>query len=284
MVIGILFLILAVAFFWNRDRAPAVLPKPDFGRSVFMFIVGGFFLALGIASYFTFVFTSGLTFDFSRPVWDSMKAKIYVANIVVPLLVAMGIGFCLSALLAPTLIRAGMDTSMIDFLPVLGMIGLLQIVQFMVLIWAPLERRIITARLAAKGIGADLLRTAVLIGISDPASGITKRFGTIEEDMGALWVTPDWISYRGDHEQFDITRDRLLELERKADKRSTTMLAGIAHIILHVKLTDGGLRQIRLHTEGLWTMAEKRKAMDALSEAIAHWHAHCPAPPLPPGA
>src|SRR5262249_31362465 len=156
-----------------------------------------------------------------------------------PLLVAMGIGFCLSALLAPVLSERGMDTGMINILPVLGIIGLLQIVQFTILIWAPLERRIITARLAAKGIGPHLLKTAVLVGISDPASGFAKRFGTIEEDMGALWVTPDWISYRGDLEQFDITRDRLLELERKADKRSTTMLAGIAHIILHVKLTDG---------------------------------------------
>jgi hypothetical protein len=196
-------------------------------------------------------------------------------------MVAMGIGFCLSAVLAPFLSSRGLNTGMSDFLPVLAVIGLLQIGQFLFSIWAPLETRIITARLAARGIDAGQLQTAAFVGLSDPAGGFTRRFGTIEEDIGALWVTPDWISYRGDREQFDITRDRLLELERKADKRSTTMLAGIAHVILHVKLTDGGLRQIRLHTEGHWTMGQKRQAMDSLNEAITHWHDHCPAPPLP---
>jgi hypothetical protein len=42
--------------------------------------------------------------------------------------------------------------------------------------------------------------------------------------------------------------------------------------ILHVKLADGSVRQIRLHTEGHWTMGRKRKAMDALADAIARWH------------
>jgi hypothetical protein len=147
-----------------------------------------------------------------------------------------------------------------------------QLVQLWVLIWSPLEKRIITQRLAALGITPAQLQSAALVGLSNPASGLVKRFAAIEEDMGALWVGPDRLIYRGDNEQFDITREQLVQMERKADNRSTSVLGGIAHIILHVKLADGSVRQIRLHTEGHWTMGQKRKAMDALADAIARWH------------
>jgi hypothetical protein len=147
-----------------------------------------------------------------------------------------------------------------------------QLVQLWVLIWSPLEKRIITQRLAALGITPAQLQSAALVGLSNPASGLAKRFAAIEEDMGALWVGPDRLIYRGDNEQFDITREQLVQMERKADNRSTSVLGGIAHIILHVKLADGSVRQIRLHTEGHWTMGQKRKAMDALADAIVRWH------------
>jgi hypothetical protein len=109
--------------------------------------------------------------------------------------------------------------------------------------------------------------------LSNPQSGIAKRFGSIEEDMGALWVAPDRLAFRGDVEQFDLTRDQIAQIERRADKGSTTMLAGIAHVVLHVRLPIGTVRQIRLHVEGLWTMGQKRRAMDTLAEAIDRWYA-----------
>jgi hypothetical protein len=91
--------------------------------------------------------------------------------------------------------------------------------------------------------------------------------------MGALWVGPEQLIYWGDGEQFSIPRGQIVEIERKADNRSTTMLAGIAHVILHVRLPDGSVRQIRLHVEGLATMGQKRRTMDALADAISHWYA-----------
>jgi len=157
-------------------------------------------------------------------------------------------------------------------LPVMVMVVGVQIVQLWVLIWSPQEKRIIIKRLAVLGIMPAQLQSAALVGLSNPASGLTKRFAAIEEDMGALWVQPDLLMYRGDGEQFDLTRDQLAQMERKADNRSTSVLGGIAHVILHVRLSDGSIRQIRLHTEGHWTMGRKRKAMDALADAIARWH------------
>jgi hypothetical protein len=148
-----------------------------------------------------------------------------------------------------------------------------QVLQLWVLIWSPIERRIITQRLAALGITPAQLKTAALIGLSNPASGLGKRFAAIEEDMGALWVGPEQLIYWGDVEQFGIKREQLAGMERRADNRSTTVLGGITHIILHVKQPDSSIRQIRLHTEGHWTMGQKRQAMDTLAEAIARWHA-----------
>jgi hypothetical protein len=162
---------------------------------------------------------------------------------------------------------------MASMLPVMAMVVGVQIVQLWVLVWSPLEKHIILKRLAAQGIAPAQLQSAALVGLSNPASGLAKRFAAIEEDMGALWVEPALLMYRGDSEQFDLTRDQLAQMERKADNRSTSVLGGIAHVILHVRLSDGSIRQIRLHTEGQWTMGGKRKAMDALAEAIARWQA-----------
>src|SRR5262249_13078943 len=72
MMLGILFLLLAFAFFVSRDRLAVEQPKPDANRPVIMFIVGLFFFVVGIAGYFVFFLTNGLTFDFSQPVWSSL--------------------------------------------------------------------------------------------------------------------------------------------------------------------------------------------------------------------
>ena len=150
---------------------------------------------------------------------------------------------------------------------------LFQVMQLWVLIWSPVERRTIVKRLAALGITPAHLQGATLVGLSNPASGLAKRFAAIEEDMGALWITPQQLMFRGDVEQFDLNREQVVEIERRGDNRSTTALAGIAHVILHVRLPDGGIRVIRLHVEGLWTMGQKKKVMNKLAEAIAQWHA-----------
>ena len=91
--------------------------------------------------------------------------------------------------------------------------------------------------------------------------------------MGAMWVGPEQLIYWGDNDGLSITREQLVQMERKADKGSNTILGGITHIILHVQQPDGSVRQIRLHTEGLWTMGQKRRVMDTLADAITSWHA-----------
>lgn len=274
MVVAIVFFVV-IAFWWSHRSVPAEAPAEEpagmLVHSVFFLFVGGFFLVAGLLSYLAVIFTGCVTFRYDQPVWETVKGKKFIANIVVPVLLALGAGFVLAAFLAPGLRLLGLDAGMATMLPVMLMVVVIQVAQLWVLIWSPLEKRIILKRLAAQGITPAQLQSAALVGLSNPASGMAKRFAAIEEDVGALWIVPDFLMYRGDREQFDLTREQLAQTERKADNRSTSVLGGIAHVILHVKLPDGSLRQIRLHTEGQWTMGGKRQAMDALAEAIAGW-------------
>jgi hypothetical protein len=269
--------------FWiwrhRHDGPPAPADGPEIlFRGVAMLISGAFFFVAGVAGYFVVLFTNCLTFDFGRPIWSTLRRKIFLVNILVPLLVAMGVGFTLAAFVAPILMAFGLSPALAGLLPALGMVVVLQIVQMWVQVWAPLEKRVIYKRLAAQGVSAAQVRGATLVGLSDPTQSSFKKFGGgIEDDIGALWVSPDRLVYFGDMEQFAITPEQLVQLERKADAGSATILSGMAHVILHVRLPDGALRQIRLHVEGLPTMGKRRQAMDQLAAAIADWHSRAAA-------
>jgi len=272
-------LMLGVILFWvvfwlwrNHGRAPADNSAPGLVTSVLSLFVGGFFLMAGVAVYLAAVFSGCFSFSYRRPVWQGAKVRLFLVNIVVTVLLGLGLGFALAAFVGPLLVMTGLDPGLASMLPVMLMIGGIQMVQLWVLVWSPMERRLIVKRLSALGIQPAQLQNAFLVGLSDPASGLTRRFASIEEDMGALWVGPEQLIYWGDGEQFSIQREQIVEIERKGDNRSTTMLAGIAHVILHVRLPDGSIRQIRLHVEGLATMGQKRRTMDALAEAINQWH------------
>ena len=242
-----------------------------------MVILGGMSMAAGVGAYLVVIFTTCFTFNFSRPAWTDLKGKLFVANIFVPMLLAIGVGLAASGILGPFLAGAGLDGSMATFLPVMAAIVGLQFLQLWVLVWAPVEKRFITKRLLAQGILPEQIASGILTGISNPASGFAKRFGLIEEDMGVLWVSPERLVFCGDGEQFSLTREQVVQIERKADKRSTTMLWGLQHTILHVQVAGDAERQIRLHAEGLWTMGQKRRVMAHVAGLVENWKSS-PAP------
>jgi hypothetical protein len=232
-----------------------------------------------VAAYFLVLFTNCFTFNFTRPVWSEMKAKVYFANIFVPLCWSLGLGLAVSAFLTPMLQAKRISGTMATMLPVLAIVALVQIVQLWILIWSPLDKRVITKRLLAQGITPAQLHNGMLVGLSDATRSSFKKFAAIEDDIGALWVSPDQLVYWGDNERFSITRDQLVQLERKADAGSTTMLTGATHPILHVHLPDGSERQIRLHAEGQFTRGNQRRAIDRLTDEIIRWHGQTvPAP------
>lgn len=271
-LLGNLILWLVLAAWWFRRRTPGPEAPPDFTRSVLAFGFGGVFLAAGIAGYAIVLFTNCLTFNLNRPVWNELRVKFFLVNIVVPLLISLGLGFMLSAFLSPVLARMGLGGGLAYFLPVLGMVALVQISQMWVQVWKPLTERVVTRRLLALGLTPAQLQNAVLIGTSNPERSSFKKFGSVLDDVGALWIGPDQLVYWGDGEQFAINREQLERIERKADAGSASILGGIAHVILHVRLPDGAVRQIRLHTINHWTMGRHCKAMDHLAELILAWH------------
>lgn len=275
--IAVVASMVAIYAFWTwwfgrRPSSGSDESGPGIVFSVVMGFLGMIFLVGGIGAYAATIFTNCLTFDFRRPVWNEVKVKIFFANILVPLGFALGLGFLLSALVSPALIAAGVNRGFANIGSVMGMIFVVQLVQLWILIWGPLEKRLITKRSSALGVTAQQLQGAFTVGISNPEKSSFKKFGLIEEDVGALWVGPEQLIYWGDREQFGLSREQITRIERRQDTGSTSMLGGVAHVILHVKQSDGSTRQIRLHNEGLLTMGQKRSAMEQLAQAIAQWH------------
>src|SRR5439155_2816446 len=189
LAVGTIGLVVAY-FIWRQQNRPAAVEDsvPTLFRSIFLIVIGGVCLAAGVVAYVVVLSTNCFTFNFDRQVWPGLKGKIFLANIFVPLPIAVGMGCLVGAVVSPMLIAAGVSSNMANFLPIIGSIFLLQIIQLWILIWAPLEKRIITSRLLALGLSQEHLATGVYLGLSNPAAGRLKRMGLIEENMGALWV------------------------------------------------------------------------------------------------
>jgi len=288
LMIGVM-LILAVAagcwlFLRQRDGGPALdEPGPDLPGTIVLLVIGIFFTGAGVTGYATVVLTNCLTFDFTRPVYRDFKGKLFFANIIVPLLLGLGPGLVIGLLVRPLLEGFGLKPTMALYLPGLAMVALTQIVQLWVLIWAPVEKRLIMKRLMARGLSDAQLQAGLFVGISDAAKSSLRKFGGIEDDLGVLWVGPQQLIYWGDNDEFAFNRGDIT-LERRTDNASVTILGGVAHLILNVQAPEGASRQIRLHSEGYWTLGRSRRAMDAMAEAVTRWHETPVVPPPIPAS
>lgn len=271
-VLGTTVITTALGFWWMSKRTAA---QPDggygLGFAVVLFFIGGFFLVAGALGYVAVIFTECLTFNYQKPVLGGLKVRLYLANIIVPLLVMLGIGFMLAAFVMPLLRRWGLSGSVSYMIPLMGSLVVLQLVLVWVSVWTPVIKRLISKRLRAKGLTDAQLAGGLLLGISDPSKSSMKKFFMIESDLGMLWFDPAQLIYWGDSEDFVIRREDLLEIERKMDAASTSSLSGTVHVILRVAQPDGSERRIRLHNEGLWTLGSRRAAMDALAQQIEAW-------------
>ncbi len=257
---------------------PAPVEAPGLGHSIVMLVLAIMAIGAGIVGYLGAVFTQCLTFDFTRPVWHEIKAKQFLANLLFPTMVMLGVGFFSSAMLTPVAARFNLPGEMAFMAPFFLGFVLMQVLSLFVLVWSPMEKRIIKKRLAALGITPDQMRGGIYVGLSNPAvTSSKKRFFSIEEDVGMLWFTPQQMIYWGDVEQFAISQHDLVQVERKVDAKSTTALSGTAHVVLHIRLSDNSERQIRLHTEAIWTLLGKRRASNDLAARINAWLAGAPA-------
>jgi hypothetical protein len=252
-----------------RDGA-GLAPQPTV--AIALIVLGILSAALAATLYGLILLTNVFTFDFTRPYFRTFGGKLWVANLVVGILTATGFAF----VMAPTLLavlRPIMAGGVATIVAIMLPFFLAQLFFVWLTIWAPLETRVIARRAAAKGVGAELLGTGHYVGISDPSKNSLKKLTLVEEDMGLLWIEPHALMYRGDAIDWDLPREQVIAIERKADAGSTSSYFGAVHIILRITdpMAAGGERRIRLHTEGDWTMTAKARALADLGDRLESW-------------
>lgn len=263
-----------VLFLLNRgDNAqpnPVPPDAPLWFQSLLLAGFGVFIVVVGIVTYVVCLQTNCFTFDFRQPIWKSAKLKLYVANLAVQLILVLGLSLVAISLFRPLLASAGIHGELAWLIPLGGAIATLTFLGIWVNIWTPVTKRLITRRLAAKGIRPDQMQLGMSIGISDPTRSDFKKL-ILEDDIGMLWIDPQRAVYFGDQEHFSFTPSEVVGAERKIQTGSVMTLAGATYLILQVRLPTGGERPIRLHVENAWTLGQKRVAMDALSAQIEAW-------------
>lgn len=271
----VVFLIVAVGCaalgVWMSGNAGNAPSAPSATLAIVLVVLGVIVMGMGLGLYGLVLLTNVFTFDFARPYFKSYGPKLWVANLIVGLLLQTGFAF----VTAPTLMVGLAPLVPGSFLWIVSFFVPFMLAQLLLIwftIWAPLEAGIITKRAAAKGIGPELLRTAHYVGISNPSNSSLKKLTVVEEDMGLLWIEPHALMYRGDAIDWDLPRDQVIAVERRADAGSTSSYFGAVHIVLHVAdPVTGGERRIRLHTEGDWTMSAKACALASLGDRLDSW-------------
>lgn len=256
----------------SSPREETFMAVPPMLIAFTSFVIGGFCLLLGIMLYGIVIATRCFTFSFRRPFWNAMKVKLYITNIFVLFFFDIGIGFLLSVIVTPLLMALGLPLIIALAIPILGAVLCVGLLTSFVSIWTPLDRPAISERLRALGVPKKELENGTLAGISDPAKSSLRKFTMVEEDVGMLWIRPERISYHGDRESFEISREQLIAIDRSADPGSLAAYGGAVDIILRFKQDDGEERRLRLHTEGNWTLFAIRKSLDSLASKLNTWH------------
>src|SRR5438034_8880320 len=84
ILIGNIIFWISFVLWRHRGEPEPADSGPDFVRGIVFLVLGGISIVAGVAAYFLVLFTNCFTFNFTRPVWTEMKAKVYFANIFVP--------------------------------------------------------------------------------------------------------------------------------------------------------------------------------------------------------
>ena len=231
-----------------------------------------FSLLAGIVIYIIVLATHCFTFNFEKPVWNSsLKARLYVSNILVGTALLLGFAGIATAIAGPLLINfLGLSREISLLIPFLVVFIPCQILLAWTNIWNPLICSLTRKRLLAIGYTQDEIKTGICAGVSDPTISSMKKFSMIEDDIGLLWITPQCIRYRGDLQTFEIDHSQLTEIERLVDKGSMAAYAGAVHIILHWK-DDRGEHTKRLHLENYWTLSSLAGLYDKFALRLSEW-------------
>ena len=254
----------------NRGGEPPQQSELGGGLGIFVMLLGGLFLLIGVVLYTLVLVSNCFISNFDRPFMPFIGKRLWTANPLVGIFLQIGGGLMLwptVAQLAARVLPSAIVIPVTFFVPVV----LLQIFFIWFSILRPLSPALIRRRLAACGISEEQMAAGIPIGISDPSKSSIKKFTIVEEDLGMLWVTLDTLIYRGDTMGFEIGRSQMIEVERKVDAGAVSAYFGAVHVILRFRDTDGTERRIRLHVESAWTMTGTARELDRLAKTIEDW-------------
>lgn len=102
-------------WFWAfRGRSAAVPPQQfqpadRIAQAIVLVFLSGLAAGAGVVAYCIVLFTNCFTFNFQKPFLRAYKGKLYLAKIIVPVLIGLGVGGLLSVPVSPLLQGLGMD-------------------------------------------------------------------------------------------------------------------------------------------------------------------------------
>lgn len=252
--------------------------RPAIGRGTVpagpILVIAGVTLVIFVAAYIAMIQSTGFIFDVYRPVMSRLKVRLFLARIVLPLLLGTGLCMGLAIPLQPMLNSIGVNSPWDFRIPLLGGFMLVQVALVSVNIYKPLEVKLIRKRLSAMDVTDTQLDLGHPMGLSDPAKSSWKKFTLVEEDIGMFWFERDRLVYKGDDDDFQITREQLQTIERDVDGGSTSAMAGAVNVVIGFLEEDGQVRKVRLHPQGLWTLKSSAAAMDQLERNLLAWQAN----------
>lgn len=237
----------------------------------FLVLLGAAFLVFSASSYLLVVGIRAGVRDFQGPIWRDLKARLFVASVVVYFTGGLGAGLILAGYLTPMLLAQGMAPWAGRLLPVALGLVLLPSLQTWVNPWAPLQRRLLLRRLSAQGLDQNKLRSAVFVGILEPGKPRESVRGGLEREGGGLWIEPNRIVYKGDADAFEFRRDEVIRISRRADSGRTTLPSGILQPSITFRSPGGGEREIQFQSLGCWTTGAARKASSELACRLEAW-------------
>ena len=255
----------------RRPMPPTVAPvNVPVALFVIFAFLGGALAFAGAVLYGLMLLTDGFTFGYARPVLTRFKVKQWLGNLVVGMLVHSGLALMMAPALLALLLPV-MPMYVAGMLAFFGPFVLLQLFSTWIQMWPGVMRSITAKRLMYLGVPREALAAGVFIGTSDPAKNSFRKMSLIEEDVGVLWLNPAGLSYRGDTTAWDIPRERVVGIERKADAGSVSAYFGAVAVILVYLDEAGQERRIRLHAQGGWTMTAAARRQNALADRLRMW-------------
>jgi hypothetical protein len=279
-LIGIIFFVaisiaipfLIIHFFFNTPCTNDPIKAIDRTSLMFLMFLGGcFFLFVAISVYMLTLATKCFTFNFHKPFFSSFKKKLYIMHNIFTGLAGIGIASFVSTAIIPILMAFGISLLTAATVSWVILFILTQLLMTWIAIWKPMGKLIIKRRLVILGINEEEMEKGIYIGISNPTNSSFKKMTYVQEDVGMLWLHSNELIYKGDKDNFNISRENLIEVERIADFGGLSAFFGDISVIIRYRTTDGTEQRIRLHCGDVWTLSGIAKESDMLSEKIIHW-------------